>query len=104
MHAALIKLGRALLQESQNLPFLARQRLETILAPQDQSWPGSVFGQPNLPLSNNLDFSLSGTHWDTSGQLNQTTLTPAIWPDSLISDPMAMTTDIDGWLKWLDTV
>lgn len=104
MYDALIKLGRALLQESQNLPFIARQRLETILAPQGRSWDGSILGQPNLPLSNNLEFTFSSAQWDTTNHMDQATLTPAIWPDSLISDPMAMTTDIDGWLKWLDTV
>lgn len=101
---ALVKLGRALLQESHNLPYIARQRLEAILTPSEMTWPMAPLGQPPPALSNTFDFTFPTTTWGATGTLDQTTLTPAIWPDSFITDPMAMTTDIDGWLKWLDAV
>lgn len=91
-----------MLQESQNLPYVARQRLETILAASEFTWNGLPFGQTPSILPNNYDFTFPATTWGGTGIMDQTTLTPAIWPDSFIADPMAMTTDIDGWLKWLD--
>ena len=99
VHDALVKLGRALLQESQNLPYMAQQRLETILAPSEFPWTGPTFGQQPSTIQNTYDFIFPATTW---GGIDQATLTPAIWPDSFVADRMAMTTDIDGWLKWLD--
>lgn len=103
---ALFGLGRALLQEGHGLTYIARQRLEAVLSVGQSNWSSvSVSQSLANPPSNPYDFSFpSATMWGAPLSTDQTTLGPAVWPDAFTTDPMGMSTDIDGWLKWLDAV
>lgn len=103
---ALFSLGRALLQEGHGLTYIARQRLEAVLTCEGSGPPG-VHAEQGLAGTwlNPYDFTFpSATMWGAPSTMDHSTLAPAIWPDAFTSDPMAMSTDIDGWLKWLDAV